>query len=88
MTAPPEDDATLRRAVLEALQRIAPEISPAEIAPDAPLRDQVDLDSMDWLNFLVALHAKVGVDIPEADYAKLVTLADLLAYLKAKRASA
>ena len=86
MTALPLDDATLRQAVLDALRRIAPEISPAEIAPEVPLRDQVDLDSMDWLNFLVALHAKVGVDIPESDYAKLVTLADLLAYLKAKRA--
>jgi acyl carrier protein len=86
MTALPLDDATLHQAVLDALRRIAPEISPAEIAPEVPLRDQVDLDSMDWLNFLVALHAKVGVDIPESDYAKLVTLADLLAYLKAKRA--
>jgi len=88
MSATASDDAALRRAVLEALQRIAPEISPSEIAPDVPLRDQVDLDSMDWLNFLVALHAKVGVDIPEADYAKLATLDQLLAYLKAKRASA
>jgi acyl carrier protein len=37
---------------------------------------------MDWLNFLVALHERLKVDIPESDYAKLVTLADLVAYLK------
>ena len=85
MTAPLDDDFALRRAVLDALQRIAPEVSPGELRGDVPLRDQVDLDSMDWLNFLVAVHGKVGVDIPEADYAKLVTLDDLLAYLKSKR---
>jgi len=84
MTAARIDPATLRQSVLETLRRIAPEISPDELKPTAPLRDQIDLDSMDWLNFLVALHDKVGVDIPEADYTKLVTLDDILAYLKAK----
>jgi acyl carrier protein len=48
------------------------------------LRNQVDIDSMDWLNFLVALHERLKVDIPETDYAKLVTLDDLLSYLKSK----
>jgi acyl carrier protein len=48
------------------------------------LREQVDLDSMDWLGFLVGLHRQLGVDIPETDYAKLVTLDDLLAYLAAR----
>jgi len=84
MTAARIDPVTLRQSVLETLRRIAPEISPDELKPTAPLRDQIDLDSMDWLNFLVALHDKVGVDIPEADYTKLVTLDDILAYLKAK----
>jgi len=77
-------DPELRAAVLAALCRIAPEVEPAALRPDAPLRDQVDLDSMDWLNFLVALHGRLGVDIPEADYRKLVTLDDLLAYLAAR----
>jgi len=77
-------DPELRAAVLAALCRIAPEVEPAELRPDVPLRDQVDLDSMDWLNFLVALHGRLGVDIPEADYRKLVTLDDLLAYLAAR----
>jgi acyl carrier protein len=74
----------LRETVLAALCRIAPEIAPGELQPDVPLRDQVDLDSMDWLNFLVGLHGRLGVDIPEADYRKLVTLDDLLAYLAAR----
>jgi acyl carrier protein len=78
------DDATLRQAVFDTLRRIAPEVSPGEIEPAVPLRDQVDLDSMDWLNFLVGLHDRLGVDIPEADYRRLVTLDDLLAYLRAR----
>jgi acyl carrier protein len=80
--AAPRDDAALRTAVLDTLRRIAPEVSSAELQADVPLRDQVDLDSMDWLNFLIALHGALGVDIPESDYAKLVTLDDLLGYLE------
>jgi acyl carrier protein len=77
------DDTTLRQTVLATLQRIAPEIEPEALLPAKPLRDQVDLDSMDWLNFLQALHAALGVEIPERDYAKLVTLDDLVAYFGA-----
>jgi acyl carrier protein len=71
-------------AVHDVLRRIAPEFSPGELDPGRPLRDQVDLDSMDWLNFITALHERLGVDIPEADYAKLVTFDDVVAYLDAK----
>ena len=74
----------LKSQVLSILTTIAPELEPGELRADKPLRNQVDLDSMDWLNFLVALHERLKVDIPEADYAKLVTLDDLLAYLKKK----
>jgi acyl carrier protein len=82
MTSP--DDSTLRAAVFETLLRIAPETSLDGLASARPLRDQVDLDSIDWLNFLVGLHQRLGVDIPEADYRKLVTLDDLLAYLRTR----
>ena len=78
------DDQDLRQIVIATLRRIAPEVAPGELQPRVPLRDQVDLDSMDWLNFLVGLHGRLGVDIPEADYSKLVTLDDLLAYLAAR----
>ena len=77
-------DQDLREIVLATLCRIAPEVAPDELRPGVPLRDQVDLDSMDWLNFLVGLNGRLGVDIPEADYRKLVTLEDLLAYLGAR----
>jgi len=80
------DDATLRKTLLATLSRIAPEVEADDLLPGKPLRDQVDLDSMDWLNFLQGLHGALGVDIPERDYAKLVTLDDLLAYLGGRRA--
>jgi len=59
-------------------------VEEGDLRADRPLRNQVDLDSMDWLNFLIGLHEKLKVDIPEADYAKLVTLGDVLDYLKKK----
>ena len=85
MNAIPTDDTALRATIVETLRRIAPEVSAQSLQHAAPLRDQVDLDSMDWLNFLIALHRKLGVDIPESDYARLVTLDDLVSYLGAKR---
>ena len=74
----------LRKVVLATLLSIAPEVEVDELRADKPLRNQVDLDSMDWLNFLLGLHEKLVVDIPEADYAKLVTLNDVLGYLGAR----
>jgi acyl carrier protein len=78
------DAAEIRAAVITELTRIAPEIEGADLDPQAPLRDQVDLDSMDWLNFLVALHKRLRVDIPESDYHSLGTLDQLVGYLAQK----
>ena len=72
----------LTAAVLRVLGRIAPEVDPATIRPDASLREQVDIDSMDFLNFVIALHDTLGVEIPEGDYPKLATLAGCVAYLQ------
>jgi len=76
----------LKTTVLATLTAIAPEVEADALLADRPLRDQVDLDSMDWLNFLIGLHKKLQVDIPEADYSRLRTLNDLLGYLGAKLA--
>lgn len=70
-----------RDAVLSVLTTIAPEVEPDEIDDDAPLRDQVDLDSMDWLNFFLGVHRRLTVEIPESAYANLHTLADVVAYV-------
>ncbi|NMG74876.1 acyl carrier protein [Aromatoleum diolicum] len=74
----------LRGKVIAILGSIAPEIEEAELRDDHPLRQQVDLDSMDWLNFLIGISEQLNVSIPEADYGRLVTLGDLLDYLRTK----
>lgn len=74
----------LRAAVLGELKRIAPELEEGELKADRPLREQVDLDSMDWLNFLVALHERLNVEIPESDYKRLGTLDQTVDYLDRK----
>jgi acyl carrier protein len=74
----------LLAAVVSTLKSIAPEVEENDLVADQPLRNQVDLDSMDWLNFLIGLHHKLKVDIPESDYARLRTLNDLLDYLRTK----
>jgi len=76
------DEARIRREVLEALRGIAPELEPDSLRGDRPLRDEVDLDSMDWLRFLAALRQRLGVNIPEADYRLLGSLDALLDYLR------
>ncbi|HXY34021.1 MAG TPA: phosphopantetheine-binding protein [Planctomycetaceae bacterium] len=70
-----------RSKVLAALTSIAPEADPAQIKPRVNLRDQLDIDSMDFLNFALALHKEFGVDIPERDYPKLATLDGCVDYL-------
>lgn len=78
------DAAEIRRQVLEELQRIAPELEPKQLRGDRPLRDEVDLDSMDWLRFISALHRRIGVSIPEADYRRLDRLEAIVEYLAAR----
>ena len=71
----------LRGTVLDALGAIAPEADLAALRSDAALREQLDLDSMDFLKFVIALHDALGVDVPETDYPKLATLDGCLRYL-------
>ena len=71
----------LRAVVFAVLGEIAPEVDSSALRGDRPLRDQVDLDSMDFLNLLVGVHQQTGIEIPESDYAKLATLDQLVAYL-------
>jgi acyl carrier protein len=78
------DRPTLVATVLTLLRAIAPELEPEALELARPLRQQVDLDSMDWLNFLVSLHERFGVEIAESDYARLVSLNDVVDYLQAR----
>ncbi|OGI44047.1 MAG: phosphopantetheine-binding protein [Candidatus Muproteobacteria bacterium RBG_16_64_11] len=81
------DEQAIRDVIFRTLHTIAPEVDPATLVADQPLRDQVDLDSMDWLNFLVGLHQALKVDIPESDYQKLYTLDQLMTYLRERLSS-
>jgi acyl carrier protein len=80
-------DDELKDVVIQALTRVAPEIDPASIQPGVNFRDQLDLDSMDFLNFVLALHDRLRIDIPEIDYPKLTTLGGAVAYLSSRSSS-
>ncbi len=71
----------IRALVLRELANIAPEAD-ANLDPDVELREQIDLDSMDLLNLMIAIHEATGVEIPEADYPMLATLNGAVAYLR------
>ncbi len=73
--------AEVRSKVLAALVGVAPEVDPATIKPRVNLRDQLDIDSMDFLNFAIAIHNEFQVDVPERDYAKLSTLDGCVEYV-------
>ena len=73
----------VRQAFLEALGQIVPEGEFERLQPDRPLREQLDIDSYDFLQLVIALHERLGVDVPEADYQRLATLHGALEYLTA-----
>ena len=73
--------AEARALIIDVLGNIAPEADFAALPNKAQLRDELDLDSMDFLNFIAALHERTKRDIPEADYPKLFTLDGAAAYL-------
>jgi acyl carrier protein len=73
----------IKTTVLRSLARIAPEADLDALAPDIEFRDQLDIDSFDFLTFIIGLHEATGIDIPEADYPHLATLNDAVAYLAA-----
>jgi acyl carrier protein len=74
------------RAVRAALGDIAPEADLGRLAPGAELREELDLDSMDFLRFVQRVAEATRVEVPEADYAKLATLDGCVAYLAARGA--
>ena len=74
----------IKLAVVSALRRVAPEFDAAGLNSAAPIRDQADLDSMDFLHFLLEIDATLGVDIPESAYREVATLDGCVAYIAAR----
>jgi acyl carrier protein len=68
-------------ALAQELHRIAPDVDAAEIDRAGNLREEFDIDSMDFLNLVIALNRRFGIPIPEADYPRLATFAGAVAYL-------
>ncbi|MFZ1123292.1 MAG: acyl carrier protein [Candidatus Binataceae bacterium] len=76
-------DDEIRTMVLQELGRIAPEIE-SQIDPAVDLREQIDLDSMDMLNLMIAIHKATGVNIPESDYPQMSSLNGCVLYLRSR----
>lgn len=81
------DETTIRATVLRVLGEVAPEVELGTVDPAEDLRDQLDLDSMDILNLAIGLFQATGVEVPERDYARIVTVDGCVAYLAAALAS-
>ena len=77
-------EAEVKQVVRDALGNVAPEVDVGALNPAKDLRDQIDIDSVDFLNFVIGLHKALNVEIPDADVAKLSTLNGCVAYLSAK----
>ena len=75
----------VRQAVIDAVLAIAPEADFARVDPSRSLRAQLDLDSFDFLNLLIDLHGRLGVEIPEADYGRVDSLDALVGYLQQRQ---
>jgi acyl carrier protein len=76
--------AQLKETIFKVLGQIAPEADLSTLAPNENVREALDIDSFDHLNFLIGLHEALGVEIPEADYGQLTTLAGIMRYLSAR----
>jgi len=74
----------IRKSVLTVLGEVVPGADLSSIAGDVNFRDQIDMDSMDYLNLVIALHQRLGIDIPEIDFPKLSNLDGCVAYLSAR----
>ncbi len=75
------NESDIKSAIFAGLRQIAPESDPSSLRPDQKIRETLDIDSFDFLSFLIGLHEKLGIEIPEADYGKLTTLDEMVRYL-------
>ena len=80
------NDSTTIARLRAILGDIAPDLDLAAVPPDADLRNDIGLDSMDFLNFVIAAHKQLGVTVPEADYGKVTSLARFAGYIEASKA--
>jgi len=71
----------IRDALIEEVETIAPDVAPVAIGDDEDMRDALDLDSMDIFNLIAAIHQRFGVEIPDADAHRFVTLGGAIGWI-------
>jgi acyl carrier protein len=74
----------VRKLILDIIHDIAPDEDLTDVKPDVRLRDQLDLDSMDFLDIVMELRKRHQIEVPEEDYMELSTLNGCVAYLQPK----
>jgi len=74
----------LTQTIFDLLGQIAPEADASTLDPDEDMRAALDIDSFDFLNFLIGLNESTGVEIPEADYGQLTSLNALVSYVQTR----
>ena len=74
----------VKPVILDIIGKIAPEIPPPSIDPDAALQEELDIDSMDFLRIVVGIKEQLGVEIPEKDYREVATLNSLVHYVQGR----
>ncbi|HMQ54408.1 MAG TPA: phosphopantetheine-binding protein [Anaerolineae bacterium] len=84
MTTITATDAQIKETIFRELGKIAPEADFEGLDLKEDVRQVLDIDSFDFLNFLIALNEAYGVEIPEADYGRLVSVTDIVDYLQAR----
>ena len=77
----------IRQAIVDIIQEILPDEEMSGIDADKPLRDQLELDSMDFLDIVMELRKRYSVEVPEKDYMELNTLSSTITYLQPKMES-
>jgi acyl carrier protein len=78
------NETELKQIILQSLKKVAPDTNPEILQAGDKIREKLDMDSFDTLRFIVELNEKTGVEIPEEDYGKIVTLKDLMYYIQKK----
>ena len=74
----------LHQTIVVLLQQIAPDTSPSALKLEENIRETLNIDSFDFLQFIIALHEKTGVEIPEEDYGKINTIQNAIEYIQNK----
>jgi acyl carrier protein len=77
----------IRQAILDIINEIVPDENLSDVDPDKPFRDQIDLDSMDFLDIVMELRKRYSVEVPETDYPRLLTMSSTVDYLLPKMRS-